>query len=183
MRPHGWFWLFGLGAALVAGRSASAQRLPLELSVVVEPGASYSDYEGFELDAGYGVGFAVMFSDTWAVDLRGLRSDGSRAEVETSQVGVRRAVGGGGDWWPFVLAGLHYQRSELEHQVVCVRAPCPPLVERHEDLGFFAGGGVDWRFAPNIALRLDGRLAVYDSERSGDPEESVDATAGLVVRF
>jgi hypothetical protein len=183
MRPHRLSWLFALAAALVASAPASAQRLPLEFSVVVEPGASYSDYEGFELDAGYGVGFAVIFSESFALDLRGLRSDGSRAEVETSQVGLRRAVGGGGAWQPFVLAGLHFQRSELEHQVVCVRAPCPPLVERHEDLGVFAGGGVDWRFASRAALRLDGRLAVYDSERSDGTEESVDVTAGLVVRF
>jgi len=182
MRPHRLSWLCVLGATLAAA-PAIGQRLPLEVSVVVKPGASYSDYEGFELDTGYGLGIGWAFSDSWSMELRGLFADGDAADVETYQMGLRRAFAGAGAWRPFVQAGLHFQRSELEREVVCVRAPCPPLEERHEDLGAYAGGGVDWRFAPRAALRLDGRLAVYDSDRSGSAEESADVTAGLVLRF
>jgi hypothetical protein len=170
-------------ATALATAAAAGQAERFELSVVAEPGASYSDYEGFDVDLGFGVGVGWLLAEPWSVELRGLFAEGDVVDVETFQLGLRRGFPGAGAWRPFVQAGLHFQRSELEIEVFCIQAPCPPLEERHEDFGVYAGGGVDWGFARRAALRLDGRLAVYDSGRSGGTEDTLDVTAGLVVRF
>ncbi len=155
-----------------------------ELSVLAAPGGSYSDYEGFELDNGFGFAVGRRFAPRWGAEVRALWQDGRVAEAETYQVGVRFSVEGGpGDWRPFAVGGLHLQRSDLRHEVVCVQAPCPPLHETHDDLGAFVGGGVDWIVSRPLTVRFEGRLAGYDSDRRSQSETTSHFTAGVVWRF
>lgn len=179
-----------LAAIFATAPTLSAQEHPFELSVVLEPGGSYSDYEGFDLDLGYGVGLGWAFSDAWSAELRwlGRESDSrfSDLDLDTYQLGVRRTFAAGSAWRPFVELGAHYQSAEIEFEVVCIdpiRDPCPPMRSSPEELGAFVGGGADWYFSRRAALRLDGRVAVYDSDSSGDTEDSIDLTAGIVLRF
>ncbi len=164
--------------------AASAPEDAFELSALAAPGGSYSDYEGFELDTGFGLAAGWRFAPRWGAEVRALRQDGRVAEAETYQVGVRfSAEGGPGDWRPFAVGGLHLQRSDLRHDVVCVQAPCPPLHETHDDLGAFVGGGVDWIVSRPLIVRFEGRLAGYDSDRRSQSETTSHFTAGVVWRF
>ena len=171
--------------ALVAASfsPALAQRGPAELSFVLSPAASYSDYEGFDLDTGFGVGLAWPLGSSWSLDLRAMHRDGRHSDLDTFQVGARGLFDRQAAWQPFFVAGAHAQRAKVEEQVFCVTTPCPPRTLQYTDYGAFAGGGVDWIFTQRAALRFEGRLAAYDSERSGDIETTLDLTAGIVLRF
>lgn len=79
--------------------------------------------------------------------------------------------------------GLHLGQRDYRREVVCVAGPCPDLEQTFDDTGLFVGGGVDWQANDWFSLRLDGRLLIYDSERSGEVEEGADLTAGVVFRF
>jgi hypothetical protein len=174
----------------VLAAPAAAQR-PLELSLLVAPGGSYSEVEGFELDStAYGLGAGWWVSERWSLELRGLANDDENRfadfEQETFELGVRRALAGGSGWRPFLQAGARYRSSEAEYQVVCVASvqfPCPPLQSNEDDFGPFVGGGVDWLIHRTTALRFDGRLFAYDSEVTGGIETDAGVTVGLVFRF
>lgn len=177
-------------STLVVSSSLCAQEDPFEVSVIVVPGGSYSDYEGFDFDLGYGVGLGWAFSDDWSVELRGLRreSDSSFSELELDsyQLGLRRHFSAGSAWRPFVQAGAHHQTGSIEEDVFCtqpVTSPCPPHVSDRSETGGFVGGGIDWNFSSRFALRLDGRALFYESDATGDFDNRVDLSAGLVLRF
>ncbi len=177
-------------ALLAAAAPLAAQSERFELSLLVLPGGSYSEYEGLDFDLGWGAGAGWRWSEAWSGELRGTRRehDGRFSELalDTLELGVRRHFLAGADWQPFLQVGVLRQESERRHQVVCVEpvtGPCPPLVDDESENGGFVGGGMDWRFTRRVALRLDGRAVFYDSERSGDSEDRVDVSAGLVVRF
>jgi hypothetical protein len=180
-----------LVAAFVLATPAGAQDRPLELSVLVAPGATYSEIDGFDLDStAYGLGAGWRLSEAWSLEVRGLirENDSGSAEFEeqTFDLGLRRAIGGGEAWRPFLQAGARYRNAEANYQVVCVddvTFPCPPLRDEREEYGPFVGGGVDWIFGRAAALRFDGRLSIYESDAAGGTEEDVDLTVGLVFRF
>jgi hypothetical protein len=188
-RPRARRVAVALAAFIAFAAASAASEHGLEVFVVVEPAASYSDFEGFDFDPGLGLGAGWEIGRGWWAELRALLTDadrrGAEAEVTSWQLGARRFFATGSAWEPFVAFGGHYQEREVEREVVCVdvRAPCPPRREEQEDLGGFLGGGVDWRFAGRLALRLEGRVALYDSESSGDVESATDVTAGLTYRF
>ncbi len=163
---------------------ALGQGSKLEVSAFVEPAGSYSDYHGFELDTGFGAAIGWRFSSHWTAEGRFLLWDGDLADAETYQLGLRYAfLDPGARWRPFVVGGLHLGQTDLRHEVVCVRAPCPDDEQSVDDTGLFAGGGVDWQLSDWFALRFEGRVQVYDSELSDEIEEDVDLTAGVVFRF
>lgn len=182
-----------LGALLVSAPAAPAPPGPFELSLMVEPGGSYSDYEGFDFDLGYGLGLGWGFADDWSLELRGLRRESDSRfqslELDTFQLGLRRAFDLASAWRPFVQAGAHYQTGEIESEVVCLDAggqvtfPCPNRIESRDELGGFVGGGVDWLFSKRAALRFDGRYVVYESDATGDSEDTLDLTVGVAFRF
>ncbi|MBZ0090491.1 MAG: hypothetical protein K8H90_08950, partial [Thermoanaerobaculia bacterium] len=81
-----------------------------------------------------------------------------------------------------------YQTGEIESEVVCVddfgvTFPCPELHQSRDEYGGFVGGGVDWQFSTPAALRFDARFVVYESDATGDTEDTLDLTAGVVFRF
>lgn len=184
--------LAALAVLWVAAPAARGQLEPLELSVIAEPGGSYSDYEGFDFDLGYGLGLGWNLSETWSVEARGLRRESDTRfqslDLDTYQLGLRRAFDLGSAWRPFVQAGAHYQTGEIESEVLCVddfgvTFPCPELHQSRDEYGGFVGGGVDWQFSTPAALRFDGRFVVYESDATGDTEDTLDLTAGVVFRF
>lgn len=176
--------LFACALALACALPAAGQEEGFEVSAFVGPGGSYSDYNGFDLDTGLGAGFGWRFAPHWTAEARFILNDARFAEAESYQLGLRYAFGDpDARWRPFAAAGLHHQQTDLQRPVVCVNAPCPRTEESFEDTGLFAGGGADWQILRWFALRFEGRLAVYDSDLSGDVEEDIDLTAGVVVRF
>lgn len=175
--------LVGPGLAAPAAAQSGSGGGSFELSAVVEPAGSYSEVEGFDLDTGLGLGLGWRFTPLWTAELRALFHDGDSAASDTFQLGVHRSFDLGSTWRPFVVAGLHHQRTELDYEVVCFRAPCPPLSASYADTGIFLGGGADWQFARRAALRLEARQALYDSEHTDDLENATDLTAGIVARF
>jgi len=178
-------------AALVLSTALPARADGYEVSLGIEPEGAFSEYSGLDVDAGLFVGFAAAVADDWSVELRWLSQDRAflsfdSVDLDTWQLGARRHFVGSGDWKPFVHGGLHYGRLNERRGRVCVRGivgPCPPERRTSDDLGVYAGGGVDWQFLPSWAVRFDGRLVVYASERTGDLEDDVDLTAGVVFRF
>jgi hypothetical protein len=163
---------------------AMGQGSPFEVSAFVAPSGSYSDYNGLDLDTGFGAGLAWRFSSRWAVEGRFLQRDGRSVDVESYQLGLRYAfLEEDARWRPFVVAGAHLNQADLRHEVVCVSGPCPDREESFDDTGLFAGGGVDWQLNDWFAVRFEGRLLVYDSELYDKIEEDVDLTAGAVFRF
>ncbi len=173
-----------------ASASLLAQENPFELSLVVVPSGSYSEYEGSDFDLGYGLGLGWAYSEHWSAELRGLRrendSEFAHYELDTYELGLRRRFRGADDWRPFVLFGALYQEAKRESPNYCVATvtfPCPPDIQRNSESGAFVGGGVDWNFTPHFALRLDGRGSIYESDSTGDADVRVDLTAGLVLRF
>lgn len=160
-----------------------AEEPSFEVSAVVEPSGSYSEYRGFDLDTGLGFGLGWHFAPRWTGEVRALFHDGDIASTDTYQLGVRYAFDLGGSWHPFAVGGVHYGRSEVDYEVVCFRAPCPPHRSSDSVTGLFAGGGADWQFSRRTALRLEGRFAVYDSDAGDDSTDATDLTAGIVVRF
>lgn len=178
--------LFAFALALASSLPAGGQEASFEASVFVEPGGSYSDDDGLDLDTGLGVGagFGWRFSPRWTAEGRFLLYDAEYSDHETYQLGLRYAfLEPDARWRPFVSGGLHLGQREVRREVVCVTGPCPDLEQSFDDTGLFAGGGVDWQWNDWCALRLEGRLLVYDSDLSGDLEEGVDLTAGVVFRF
>jgi hypothetical protein len=181
-------WTFG---AILSCSTAVAQGDRVELSVLVVPAASYSSVEGFELDHTFGLGAGWRFAPRWSVELRGLggetRTDLSYYKQRTFELGLRRRLGASPTWRPFLQAGPRYRTADSSSAVVCsapIASQCPATYRiEHEELGAFVGGGVDWLFSRNAALRFDGRLAMYDSEVTGSAARDVDLTLGLALRF
>lgn len=176
-------------SALTALAPLSAQENPFELSLIAVPGGSYSEYDDFDFDMGYGVGVGWAFAEDWSAELRGLRRESDSTfemlELDSFELGLRRHFSDGA-WRPFVQLGALHQTGDIERQVVCtqpVTDPCPPLTEERSESGAFVGGGVDWNFSSRAALRLDGRALFYESDRTGDTDDRVEATAGIVLRF
>jgi hypothetical protein len=168
-------------ACAVPARGQSNQ---FELSLLVAPGGSYSDYNGYDFSAGLGASVGWRFGHNWAVQGRFLQGDADSADTESFQLGLRYAfLDDGVRWRPFVIGGLHHAETELRREVVCVSAPCPDLEQSFDDNGIFAGGGVDWQLNNWFALRLEAQLLVYDSELYDDTEIDVDGTVGAVFRF
>lgn len=152
----------------------------LELSIVIEPGGSYSDRDGLDLDVGYGLGFGWRFGERWGVELRAFHSDGRFVDGTAVELGLRRVLGGPRAWRPFVTFGAHLEETDVD----CGSDFCIALVDSSSsELGAFAGGGVDWQFNDRSAVRFDGRAAVYDSDRLNDTEFDLDLTVGYVLRF
>jgi opacity protein-like surface antigen len=178
------FSLCVVALALACALPAFGEEAQFEVSAFVEPGASYSDYHGFDLDTGLGAGLGWRFAPHWTAEARLLRFDAEFADAENYELGLRYAFGeADARWRPFVVGGIHHQQSDLRYEVVCVTGPCPDREESYDDTGLFAGGGVDWQLSDWFALRFEGRLAVYDSELTDDLEEELDLTAGVVFRF
>lgn len=124
--------------------------------------------------------------------MRGLRRESDTRfqslDLDTYQLGLRRAFDLGSAWRTFVQTGARYQTGEIESEVVCtddsgVAFPCPAIRQRRDEYGGFVAGGVDWQFSTPAALRFDGRFAVYESDATGDTENTLDLTAGVVFRF
>ena len=179
-----------VAAALTLSAASPAQERRFELSFVIEPGGSYSDYRGFEFEWGFGAALGWALSEAWATEVRwlGRDSDSGHSELDhqTWQLGLRRFFETGSSWRPFVVFGAHLQSAEIERQVVCfdpVRAPCPPARESTDEYGGFVGGGADWRLSRSARLRLEGRLIACDAEVTGDLEQTADLTGGLVFTF
>lgn len=174
------------GVLAFAARAAAAGDA-FEFGLGLEPDGPPSDYSGIDLDAGLFASFGWRFDEPWTLELRVMDQDGSRVDLTSWQAGLRYHLPAAVDWVPFVQGGVHYGDVAARNEVVClargIRGPCPPLSASYEDLGVWAGGGVDWRFDPRFALRLDGRLVAYDSDLTGDLETDVDLTAGVVFRF
>ncbi len=174
-------------SALTTLPSLAAQENPFELSLVAVPGSSEAQYLGDDFELGYGVGLGWGFAEDWAVELRGLRRENDSPFVDITldsyELGLRRYFGAA--LRPFVQLGALHQSAEIGQEIRCavgVRAPCPQVVERNEN-GGFVGGGVDWNFSSRAALRFDGRALYYESDATGETENRLDLTAGLVFRL
>lgn len=173
---------------LLVAAPALAQSEPVELSLLAAPSGVYSESEGLELDSAFGVGLGFGFARDWQVEVRALLADSDTAieeyEQRSFELALRRFFGGG-TWRPFLQAGARFREAEVSREVVCVevQGPCPPLVERREEIGPFVGGGIDLELASWFALRADGRLNFYDSEVTDEIENDVDLTLGAVFRF
>lgn len=182
-RTYSWILL-----PLLVAAPALGQDEPIELSLLAAPGGAYAESEGFELDSAWGAGLGFGFARDWQVEVRALFADSDTQfeefEQRSFELGLRRFLGSE-TWRPFLLAGARFRESEVSREVVCIeiQAPCPPEVERREEVGPFVGAGVDWELASWFALRADGRLNFYDSDVSGDVESDVDLTVGAVFRF
>ena len=185
LRQAPYAFVFAFGLALAAAPGARAEGF--EVSLGLEPDGPTSEYDGVDLDAGFYLGFGGRFDERWSGEIRVLDQDGRRIDLTSWQLGARYALPSGSEWKPFVQAGAHFGDLEARNEVVCsrrgIRGPCPALRESFEDVGIYAGGGVDWNFAPQFALRFDGRLLVFDSELTDDLETEADVTAGVVFRF
>ena len=176
--------LLAFALALASTLPAVGEEKSFEASVFVEPGGSYSDHNGLDIDTGLGAGFGWRFAPHWTAEARFTQNDAESADVKSNQLGLRYAFGDtDARWRPFVAGGLHLGEVELRREVVCVAGPCPDLEQSYDDTGLFAGGGVDWQLNKWFALRFEGRLLVYDSELSDDIEEDLDLNAGVVFRF
>lgn len=179
-------------AFLVAGLLAApvhGQFQRFEISAVVEPAGSYSEYQGYDLELGLGGGIAWRFSPHWAIDLRGMVHDAESADATAYQLGLRYAFGGDESRWrPFVVAGWHSQEVEFWQFVDC-SISCYGYPASYTDTGLFGGGGVDWQFAKMWALRFEGRIAVYDAGYEGQwgdeggTQNDIDLTLGVAFRF
>ena len=155
-----------------------------EVSLFVEPGGSYSDHNGLDIDTGLGAGFGWRFAPHWTAEARFTLYDPESGDAESYQLGLRYAFGDtDARWRPFVVGGVHLGQVELRREVVCVAGPCPDLEQSFDETGLFAGGGVDWQLSGWFALRFEGRLLIYDSELYDDIEEDIDVLAGAVFRF
>lgn len=179
-------------ALLAAGLLAAPVRGQFdrfEISAVVEPSGSYSEYQGYDLELGLGGGIAWRFSPHWAIDLRGMVHNAESADATAYQLGLRYAFGGDESRWrPFVVAGWHSQKVEFWQFVDCSMS-CYGYEASYRDTGYFAGGGVDWQFARMWALRFEGRIAVFDPDnydQRGEEvgyQDDIDLTLGLAFRF
>ena len=106
-----------LAAAVLTGLATAptlAEEPSYEISAVVEPSGTYSEYRGFDLDAGLGFGLGWRFAPRWTGELRALFHDGDIASTETYQLGVRYAFDVGSAWHPFVVGGVHHGQSTVE---------------------------------------------------------------------
>ncbi len=187
-----------LSLVVLAGTPLAAAERPFELSLVADPGGSYSDARGVELDSGFGLGLGWWQSARWRTELRVIVSSGGShgrdLDSNTYDHGFAYAFPNSSSWRPYVEFGAHYQTNDVaEPNPLCVGGPLP-CDRRHassRDTGGFVGGSVDWTFSRHAALRLDGRLLVYDTSRSGNDRltldqgtgASTDLTAALVLRF
>lgn len=177
--------LVAVALALACVLPAVGQEDAFEVSLFVEPGGSYSDHNGLDIDTGLGAGFGWRFAPHWTAEARFTQNDAeSYADIESYQLGLRYAFGDtDARWRPFVVGGVHLGQVELRREVVCVAGPCPDLEQSFDETGLFAGGGVDWQLNGWFALRFEGRLLIYDSELYDDIEEDADLLVGAVFRF
>ena len=178
--------LCAVALILTCAFPAVGQEKSFEASVFVEPGGSYSEDDGLDLDTGLGVGagFGWRFAPHWTAEARFTLYDPESGDAESYQLGLRYAFGDtDARWRPFVAGGVHLGQRELRREVVCVAGPCPDLEQSFDETGLFLGGGVDWQLNGWFALRFEGRLLIYDSELYDDIEEDIDVLAGAVFRF
>lgn len=163
---------------------ALSQSTRFEVSAFFEPGGSYSESEGFDYDNGLGVGLGLRVSPAWTVDARALFHDARYAEDVTYQLGLRYAFGREeARGLPYVVGGLHHREDQVRYPVECVMAPCPDHEEETQVTGAFAGGGFDYQARPWFSIRIDGRLAAYESDATGHFEHEVDLTLGVAFKF
>lgn len=152
-----------------------------DLSIVLEPGGSYSDSDGADLDLGYGLGFGWRFGARWGVELRALRNEGRFIDTDNVELGLRRFLGAPRAWRPFVSFGAHLEDTDVTcggPAVLCLSTPDPS-----NELGAFGGGGVDWQFSERSGLRFEGRATFIDTDEPGHDAADLDVTAGYVFRF
>ncbi len=187
---HGQFGIVAVVALLALAGRVEAQTEGVELSLLFAPEATYSSAEGLDTGTSWGLGAGVPLRSAWTLEARGLFShqeaSGISFERRTLDLGLRRSFAAGAGWRPFLQLGARQRATEIEREVVCLDSfqfPCPADREKRDEVGAFVGGGVDWRLAPRWALRLDGRLFLYESDLTGDFEEDTDLTLGLVFRF
>lgn len=142
-------------------------------SLFVVPGDTVSRRSEMHFDAGFGAGIERDLRRSWSLEGRIWHSSHTGRDVTNVELGARRRFELASRWTPFAGAGVFHRRTDDSR----------PGRRDHRDTGALGIGGVD--FAPVTwgALRLEGRLQIYDSRRTDDVEGVFYASVGWVFRL
>lgn len=169
---------------LVAAGPLAAQPSRFALFAGIQPGGSYSDNEGVEVDLGWSLGLEVPIQRAWSAELmvflEELGASYSESAGTNLQLGDRQMydasakylLGEVGNWGFRGGLGLRYG-----HQDAAAGFSSSELWTT------FGSLSADWHVSRRFSFRLEGRHALVDL--SGDSERFGErvVTTGLTARF
>lgn len=169
---------------LLAAGPLAAQDSRVALFAGVQPGGSYGDQQGVNVDLGYSLGLEVPVGNAWSAELMvfleelgatSSESEGTSLELGDRQMydaSARYLLGEAGNWAFRGGLGLRYGHRDAFEGL--------SGSELWTTVGLFSA---DWQLTQRFSLRLEARQSLVDL--SGDSERFGERlfTTGVSARF
>lgn len=156
-----------------------------------EPGASYNDVRGLDLQTGYVLGLDAYFAPRWAAEVAAsyqresyeAGAAGFSAETTSLDAALRRDFLRSGRWTLHGLGGLRYSELRDSRGFVDVEGVPATAGFTRDRTGVLLGLGAEFRFAERFALQLGARFVPWTL--SGDERQFEDSAflTGLSFEF
>lgn len=173
----------------VAGALSAQEERRFRLFAGLEPGASYSDIDGLDLQTAYVLGFDAYVAPRWAAEVAASYQResyaggfaGFTAETTSLDTALRRDLLHRGRWTLQGLTGVRYSRLEDARGFIGVGG-LPGTSRQTEDrVGLLLGLGAEYRFSNRFALRLSAKQVPWTF--SGDERFFEDTALGTALAF